>query len=573
MMNPRQRLTLLLLIMLLLSIEVAGVFTYFLYKTSFEQQRERLATTTQSQARLIEAVARFDALNSQLDHPEGATAATLSQIIDAQKHYKGFGETGELAFATHEGNRIIFKLSQRNNNFNIPEPVPFDSELAEPMRLALSGYSGTIIGLDYQGVRVLAAYEPVKLLKLGVVTKINLSEIRAPFIRAGIIGGSVSFVFIVFGILFFFCVSEPVVKDLEEKNAQLEKYKELFSQTNDLAYICDTKGNVLMVNAVFEKLTGHKPEAFLGKPFAPLFDDENLEKAMSAYTNTLNGESPKFEIPFKDTGILCEYQNRPFRNDKGEIIGVAGIGRDITERKHQEKKILHQAHFDVLTDLPNRFLALDRLSQLLKEAIRSDTLVAVLFLDLDDFKKVNDTLGHETGDKLLVEMALRLRSVARQEDTVGRLGGDEFIILLGGLTQPSDAGPVVENIMKVFRKPFLIENHVMNLSACVGISVFPGDGETESKLLQCADSAMYHAKKLGHNTYSYFTDAMNREVTRRLALEEQMHGAMERHEFILVYQPQIEVESGKAFGAEALLRWHNPALAHILPEEFIPLAE
>ena len=216
---------------------------------------------------------------------------------------------------------------------------------------------------------------------------------------------------------------------------------------------------------------------------------------------------------------------------------------------------------------------LDRLTQLLTEAKRNADYVAVLFLDLDDFKKVNDTLGHETGDKLLIQAAERLCNVLRSNDTVGRLGGDEFIILLSGLPDGTEVKPIVENILNQFRRAFKIENRELILTASIGIAVYPNDGLNASTLLRNADSAMYNSKELGRNNYSYFTDSMNRDVSRRLALEEQIHGALERQEFEIFYQSKVAVDSGKIIGAEALLRWHNPVLGNVSPAEFIPVAE
>ncbi len=249
------------------------------------------------------------------------------------------------------------------------------------------------------------------------------------------------------------------------------------------------------------------------------------------------------------------------------------LQQDVAKRIQGEKIILHQAHYDHLTNLPNRFHSLDRLSHLLTEAQRCDNKIAVLFLDLDDFKKVNDTLGHETGDKLLIDAANRLRHIVRTEDTVGRLGGDEFILLLHGLTNYIDAKPIVDELLNQFRTPFTINNRGLILTASIGIALYPENGDDASELLRNADSAMYHAKKQGGNTYSYFTESMNHEVSRRLALETQICGALDRGEFEVLYQSKIDIKSCRIIGAEALLRWYNPALGHVSPKEFIPVAE
>ncbi len=259
-------------------------------------------------------------------------------------------------------------------------------------------------------------------------------------------------------------------------------------------------------------------------------------------------------------------------NYGGEVL-LYSIINDVTAKKKAEKLIVHQAHYDSLTNLPNRFLSLDRLSQLLTEAKREHEKVAVLFLDLDDFKKINDSLGHEAGDSLLIEASQRLVDVLRSGDTIGRLGGDEFIVLLRGLKQGTDATHTVENLLEQFRKPFSIDNHDLMLTASMGIAIYPDDGEGSSTLLKHSDIAMYKAKELGRNTYSFYTESMNKAVSRRLSLEAQMHGALERNEFTVNYQPQIDVSSGKVIGAEALLRWSNAKLGQVSPVDFIPVAE
>jgi len=246
------------------------------------------------------------------------------------------------------------------------------------------------------------------------------------------------------------------------------------------------------------------------------------------------------------------------------------LKRKVRERTAQ---LQHQAHFDALTGLPNRFLAFDRLSQLISEAQRDDELVALLFLDLDDFKKINDTLGHDAGDGVLVEMAERLRHAVRSGDSVGRLGGDEFIIVLGGLRRPSDAVPVTENLLACFRQAFLHDGRELLFTASIGIAIYPHDGQEPSTLLRNADSAMYHSKQQGRNTFSFYTDAMNLELARRLLVEGQMHGALERGEFSVCYQPKLAIGDRRIVGFEALLRWHNPELGDVSPQEFIPLAE
>lgn len=221
-MSPRRRIFLLILIMSSIVIVVESITVALLYHAAFEEERLRLVETARSQARLIEAVARFDEIHSK-DYPYGASQATLNQIKDAHSKYRGFGETGEFTLSTKENDQIIFLLDHRHYDLNNPKPIPWDSNLAEPMRLALSGKSGTIVGLDYRGERVLAAYEPVAELNLGIVTKIDLSEVRAPFINVGFMSGFIAVAAIGLGAGIFVRITNPIIKGLQDTVANLKK--------------------------------------------------------------------------------------------------------------------------------------------------------------------------------------------------------------------------------------------------------------------------------------------------------------------------------------------------------------
>ena len=371
-----------------------------------------------------------------------------------------------------------------------------------------------------------------------------------------------------------------VFNDVTGRKRAEEKIRTLFQaieQSPVSVMISDTDANIEYVNSNFEKTTGYQSTEVIGQNPRLLKSGKTpVQHYQEMWRSITSGEAWQGEIINRKKNGELYWENihiAPVLDESGTIRNYLAVIEDITLRKQQEDKILHQAHFDALTDLPNRFLSLDRLSQLISEAQRNKEFVTVLFLDLDDFKKINDTLGHDTGDKLLIDAAARLCSGVRAGDTVGRLGGDEFIILLGGLSDVTDALPVVENLLSRFRDAFRIDGRELMLTASVGISVFPNDGNTPSELLRNADSAMYHSKEEGRNTYSYFTDAMNQNVSRRLALEEQMHGALDRGEFYLHYQPKVDVTSCNIIGVEALLRWRNPAQGDIMPDELIPIAE
>jgi len=352
--------------------------------------------------------------------------------------------------------------------------------------------------------------------------------------------------------------------------------QDLLNNASAMIYIKDVEGRYIAVNQRFKSVFHYQESDVLNKTDYDLFD-KNIAVKLRQNDQEVIDTDCTIEIEeivlHTDGEHIYHSIKYPLKNEKGEIYATCGISTDITERKAVERKMHYQAHYDMLTNLPNRLLALDRLVQLLIEADRKQQKVAVLFLDLDDFKKVNDSLGHDVGDQLLVEAAKRLKNVVRDEDTVGRLGGDEFIVLLGGLTAGSDAGVVAESLLQQFRSPFVIDDRQLILTASIGVAIYPEDGQSSTDLLRCADTAMYQAKSLGRNTYSYFTDEMNKNISRRLAIEEQMRGALERNEFEVFYQAQYNLSSMEVIGAEALLRWNNPLLGNVSPVEFIPIAE
>jgi diguanylate cyclase (GGDEF)-like protein/PAS domain S-box-containing protein len=371
-----------------------------------------------------------------------------------------------------------------------------------------------------------------------------------------------------------------VGQDITERkwaDAQIRMLSQAIEQSPVSVVIADPEANIQYVNNTFEQVTGYCAVEVIGKSSQFLKSGRTPRSQYDELWQTISSGKAwrgEFQNRKKNGEFFWEHVHiAPVLDESGSICNYLAVKEDITQRKQQEEHILHQAHFDNLTDLPNRFLALDRLSQLIHEARRNNERVAVIFIDLDDFKKINYTLGHEIGDKLLIEAADRLRNVIRDADTVGRLGGDEFIVLLGGLADAVDAQPVVETLLHRLRDTFILDDRELVLTSSAGIAVYPDDSNTPSELLRNADSAMYHSKEQGRNTYSYYTDAMNQKVSRRLALEEQMNGALERGEFRLSYQPQVAVGSMTIIGVEALLRWNNPVLGQLSPEEFIPIAE
>jgi len=252
---------------------------------------------------------------------------------------------------------------------------------------------------------------------------------------------------------------------------------------------------------------------------------------------------------------------------------VAAMASAVHVFKGTLDRLEFQASFDPLTQLPNRALALDRLTHAIKHAERQSDLVGVLFIDVDFFKHVNDTHGHAAGDSILVEVARRLTACVRSSDTVARFGGDEFAVILGDLVSLDAAAHIAEQILKSLSKPFVQNKQEFFLGASIGITSYPNDGENPDMLLQNADTAMYQAKESGRNTYRFFKSAMNTHIRMRLAMESQLRHALEKQEFHVEYQPQIDITDNSVIGAEALLRWRNHELGSIRPDQFIPLAE
>jgi len=280
--------------------------------------------------------------------------------------------------------------------------------------------------------------------------------------------------------------------------------------------------------------------------------------------------------PNGQIGLLGAFsrQLRRFTEDDISFLGsVANILAVAIERKNAEDRLAHLAQFDSLTGLPNRHLFHDRLAQSLAQAKRNSALMAVLFIDLDRFKLVNDTLGHAVGDKLLKEAAKRLEQCVRSSDTVGRLGGDEFSAILSELVRPADASVVAQKIIDALSRPFVLDSHETYVSASIGITVFPDDGDAAGVLVMNADAAMYRAKEQGRNNFQFFTREMNERALSRVNLEAQLRRAIERSEFTLQYQPRIDLSNGEICAFEALLRWNHPERGLIPPDEFIPVLE
>ena len=374
------------------------------------------------------------------------------------------------------------------------------------------------------------------------------------------------------------------VTDRKLAEEQLRMNATVFDTTAEGIMVTDPTGRIKTVNAAFTKITGFEPEDVIGRTPKVLSSGRHDEKfyddmwkALTQYGNW-TGEIWNRR---KDGTVFPEWLSiAAIRNDKGEINEYVAIFSDITQRKQNEEQILYQANYDLLTGLPNRTLLMDRLVQTILGARRENWSFALMFVDLDRFKIVNDSFGHVTGDELLQSVAERLRQSVRDVDTVARFGGDEFVVLVHGINVADDAMIVANKIIRTLSKPFELANRVVNIGASVGITLFPYDVadpenimDVANALLSNADMAMYQAKSAGRSRYRFFQNSMQEQIKEHLALEQDLRRALENDELFLQYQPIHEAYEGEIVAVEALVRWRHPDRGLIMPGEFIGLAE
>ncbi|MCB1727997.1 MAG: EAL domain-containing protein [Gammaproteobacteria bacterium] len=341
--------------------------------------------------------------------------------------------------------------------------------------------------------------------------------------------------------------------------------------------ITDTDGVVEYVNPTVLEISGFALENVLGRRsrlFDPALMSAHTVDDILATLRAGNDWEGELHMPRADGGRYWEHMHlSPVIDADGVVTHFLAVREDITERKAQEAQIIYRAHHDALTDLPNRALAVDRLNQALRHGERHGAVVALLFIDLDNFKVVNDTLGHEAGDLLLVAAAQRIRDLLRGDDTVARHGGDEFLVILTDAGTVEQVATVAHNILQAFARPFDINGAEIFVTLSIGATLYPDDGHSVSVLLRNADLAMYEAKDAGRNSCRFFNQRLHDATRARMEVESCLRGALARDELHLAFQPVVAAGSGRIVGAEALLRWRHPERGWISPGQFIPLAE
>ncbi|MDZ5472200.1 EAL domain-containing protein [Bacillus sp. 31A1R] len=358
------------------------------------------------------------------------------------------------------------------------------------------------------------------------------------------------------------------------QNRELNIFNQIMSDSTGTGFIMtDKQGYIKEFSKFAEKLTGMSKESTLGRPVE---DIKPIGKCLKEVLDS-NQFFSDIDLPIinKITSkkTMCLFDGMPIYDERGELIGAFGKFKDITERYEAEEKINYLAYHDDLTGLPNRRAFQQRLTKELEEAIRNKSMLALFVLDLDRFKLINDTLGHDKGDLLLIEVANKIKNHLNHKASLFRMGGDEFTIILTNVHHQQEVNDLGKSLIELFKDPFTIKDIEFHVSTSIGISFYPHDGHDIDTLFSQADTAMYRAKDQGKNTYMIYHSNMKERFFEKLTLENQIRTAIQNNQFELHYQPQIDLKTGNMVGAEALIRWNHPHLGMISPQDFIPLVE
>ncbi len=385
-------------------------------------------------------------------------------------------------------------------------------------------------------------------------------------------------------------------RDFKQVHQQLEaseyRYRFIVDNSPDIIYMLDENGRFCFVNDRISQLLDYPKDELLGQHYSAVVHEEDIEKAKYAFAERRTGDRASRNVEFRlrcrdnaqgsryfeSRSVAVELNSMGIysNSDQGDgkrYVGTYGVARDISERKRAEEIINFQLYHDLLTQLPNRALLRDRLGLAISQARRSGNQLALMYLDMDRFKVINDSLGHVAGDQLLQTVANRLRNSLRDSDTLARVGGDEFNLLVPEVTDKGDVTSLVEKVLKNLKTPIFIDGVEVFVSFSIGIALYPDDGETMDTLIKHADIAMYHVKRRGKDGYEFFSSNMKTMVDQHLSLDTGLRRAIDEEQLHVYFQPQINLQSGEISGMEALLRWKHPEAGYISPTEFIPVAE
>jgi diguanylate cyclase (GGDEF)-like protein/PAS domain S-box-containing protein len=526
------------------------------------------------------------------NRPVGA----LSLRVDPEKFLYRYilrwpmpGKTGEILLVRREGNDALYLnelRSKKDSALNLRIPL---ERTAVPAVRAVLGQTGIVDGLDYRGEPVMAVLRSVPDTPWFLVTRMDKTEAFAP-IRENLrttIWIAVAVIFAIGASLAFIRRQQSLLflKERYRSAEALEKSEQRLKETQAIAHLgsweLDLVSNRLYWSDEAYRIFGFQPREFGGtyEAFLEVIHPDDRAAVNAAYTGSVREGRDTYEIEHrivrKSNGEIRVVHEKCFhvRDGSGRIIRSTGMTHDITERKRLEETIIHLAHHDPLTGLANRRLFTDIIKHELAQANRNRSKVALLFLDLDRFKEINDTFGHETGDELLKEVSKRLRASIRQSDVAARIGGDEFNVILGDIVRQRDITRISMKIMDSFKRPFAVGVYEFNITASMGISIYPDDGDQIEALYRYADIAMYHAKETGRSRFQFYNPDINIRSIERIRMESMLRRSIDLGELAVYYQPQINISSRKMMCAEALVRWKHPEKGLLEPKSFISAAE
>jgi diguanylate cyclase (GGDEF)-like protein/PAS domain S-box-containing protein len=524
---------------------------------------------------------RLFTITRRVNRPDGSLKMIAGLAIDPgyfSRFYRGFdlgGARGKVALARSDGTVLAsFPVEAQGHARSLRDSALFRDYL-------LQFQKGNLEGVEYGG-RKLSAFRTSELYPLVSCISLDRDEVLAPWRRRALRHGFGA----IASILLIFLLTIALVRRLKNlaganetllaQKLELELAAQVFEQSQQSIVITDRDGVILRVNPYFTEMTGYLPGEAIGSTPRILKSQRHDSAFYQELWGTLGKEGKwRGEIWNRmknGDGFAALLSISSVRDAAGEIVYYIGVTEDITEQKTSSERIYHLAHFDVLTNLPNRRLFNDRLQLAIQQAERYGNSFAVLFLDLDNFKRINDTLGHHAGDLLLQAVAQRLLENLRKIDAVARFGGDEFAVMLEEVKDPADVKRVAQKIIEAVSAPIDLEGVEVHVGVSIGVSLYPADACSIDELFKHADTAMYRAKTQGKNRCQFFDAEMTAEATRRLGMETELRRTAPT-ELFLLYQPQQSFPGNTIVAAEALLRWQHPERGVVLPEEFLRVAE
>ncbi len=414
---------------------------------------------------------------------------------------------------------------------------------------------------------------------LGALLVAGLTRTPAEAPAAALAHQALEWIYVLFAgyLLFLLVLFIHHIRSHRREKAELGRLFSVLEHVTDIIYITDVRGVIEYVNPGFQRATGYSPFEAIGRtPRLLKSGQHDAEFYRSLWTGILRGEEFRGLVVNRRKDGSLFYEDKtitPLKNEAGVVTHFISTGKDVSERVLGQERINYLAHHDTLTGLPNRAQFRARLDEALARTRRNEKLLALLFLDLDHFKRINDSLGHDVGDALLQETARRLKASLRETDSVSRLGGDEFTVILENINHVNNVIAIAQKLVHTIGQPFRIGPHTLHVTVSIGITLYPLDDSEADPLIKNADMAMYHAKELGRNGFQFYAAELSKRVTEHMKLESELHRALEHEEFVLHYQPIVDLRGGRVTSAEVLLRWQHPQRGLVPPAEFIPVLE